>query len=212
MIRIEDDSDDQSDNNDNEDDSDESVISSEEDETPSPVTNSQCRNELNESNKRPGIIIASLNMRGRQKDNNSKMRVATDWIRTNRITILALQETHLTDSALEELNLRYRHLKFLGSGLSTASGGIAFIVNKATGTPEDIRFEQFEKGRLGMLSLRYGSQELNIVNVYMPNHKAPQKEALVKLRRTMKARRTLWILGPKHKLGVSPTEGVGLTY
>ena len=22
----------------------------------------------------------------------------------------------------------------------------------------------------------------------------------------------LWILGPKHKLGVSPTEGVGLTY
>jgi len=23
---------------------------------------------------------------------------------------------------------------------------------------------------------------------------------------------SLWILGPKHKLGVSPTEGVGLTY
>jgi len=166
MIGIEDDSDDQSADNNSEDDSDASVISCEEDETPIPVTNRRCRSQLNETNKKPGIIIASLNMRGRQKDNNSKTRMAADWLCTNQIAILALQETHLTESALEELNLRYRHLKFLGNGLSTSSGGIVFIVNEAAGTPQDIRFEQFEKGRSGMLSLRYGLQELNIVNVY----------------------------------------------
>ena len=77
------------------------------------------------------------------------------------------------------------------SGLSTLSGGITFIINETTGSPQNIHFKTIEKGRSGLLSLKYRPQELNIVNVYMPNHKAPQREALIKLRRTLKAKKDI---------------------
>jgi len=66
------------------------------------------------------------------------------------------------ESSVVDLNERYRHLKFLGSGLSTSSGRIMFIINESAGTPQNIQFEVIEK--------------------------APQREALAKLRRTLRAR------------------------
>ena len=59
------------------------------------------------------------------------------------------------------------------------------VINESAGTLQNIQFEVIEKGRLGILSLQYRAQEMKIVNVYMPNHKAPQREALAKLRRTL---------------------------
>ena len=112
-------------------------------------------------------------------------------MRTNRVAILALQETHQMEDSIEELNKRYKNLKFFGSGLSTSSGGIMFVVSDGNGTQPNIGFEWFEKGRTGMLSLDYGDQKLNIVNVYMPNHKVQQKEALVDLRRSLDMKRDI---------------------
>ena len=89
------------------------------------------------------------------------------------------------ESSVVDLNKRYRHLKFLGSGLSTSSGGIMFIINESAGTPQNIQFKVIEKGRLGILSLQYRAQEMKIINIYRPNHKAPQREVLVKLRRML---------------------------
>ena len=138
-----------------------------------------------EPRPRPGINIASLNMRGRQKGNKDKLKMVIDWQRTNKIAILAIQETHLMEESIKELNDKYRHLKFFGSGLSTSSAGILFIVSDKAGTPQEINFTELEKGRTGVLYLRYGSQILNIVNVYMPNHKTQQKEALINLRQKL---------------------------
>ena len=188
LIGMEDDPDDKSDENESEDKNEETSISSDKDDPPDPVPNHRKRGKANGPKSRPGITIASLNMRGRQKDRKNKMTMVVDWLRTNRIAILAVQETHLMESSLVDLNERYRHLKFLGSGLSTSSGGIMFIINESAGTPQNIQFEVIEKGRSGILSLQYGAQEMKIVNVYMPNHKSPQREALVKLRRTLRAR------------------------
>jgi len=77
-----------------------------------------------------------------------------------------------------------------------------FIINETSGSPQDIHFKTFKKGRLGLLSLKYRPQKLNIVNVHVSNHKAPQREALVKLRRTLKAKKTSrtqgyssWVIG-----------------
>jgi len=61
------------------------------------------------------------------------------------------------ESSVVDLNKRYRHLKFLGSGLSTSSGGIMFIINESAGTPQNIQFKVIEKGRSGILSLQYGA-------------------------------------------------------
>ena len=57
------------------------------------VARTQPRQNPNIPKKRPGIKIASLNMRGRQRDGKDKMRMAIDWMRVNQIMILALQET-----------------------------------------------------------------------------------------------------------------------
>jgi len=188
LIGMEDDPNDKSDKNESEDKNKETSILSDEDDPPDPVPNHRKRGKANRPKSRLGITIASLNMRGRQKDRKNKMTMVVDWLRTNRIAILAVQETHLMESSLVDLNKRYRHLKFLGSGLSTSSGGIMFIINELVGTLQYIQFEVIEKGRSGILSLQYGAQEMKIVNVYMPNHKSPQREALVKLRRMLRAR------------------------
>ena len=120
---------------------------------------------------RPGINVTSLNMRGHQKGNKDKLKMVIDWQHTNKIAILAIQETHLMEESIKELNDKYRHLKFFRSGLSTSSTGILFIISDRAGTPQEINFTEIEKGRSGVLYCRYSSQILNIVNVYMPNHK-----------------------------------------
>ena len=121
-------------------------------------------------------------MRGCLKNNKDRLRMVIDWLHINNIAILALQETHLMEDAITDLNNKYKHLRFLGSRLSTASGGILFIVSNKAGDPLNIQFEVFNKGRTGMLSLEYGHQELNIVNVYLPNNQIQQRELLESLR------------------------------
>ena len=141
---------------------------------------------FNKPKKRPGLKIASLNMRGRQKDGKDKLKMAIDWMRINRISILALQETHLKTDKIDELNEKYRYLKFYGCGSSTSSGGIMFILSENTGKPDDMNYKSFECGRTGMLNLKFGDQSLNAVNVYMPNDRTHQKETLTSLRRALK--------------------------
>ena len=86
---------------------------------------------------------------------------------------------------IRELNMKYRSLKFFGSGLSTSSGGILFILADSAGDPQNTNFIELIKGRSGLLSLEYGSQMINIINIYMPNNKLHQKETLRELRQKM---------------------------
>ena len=134
---------------------------------------------------RPGIKVASLNMRGRLKGNKDKLKMVIDWLRLNKIAILAVQETHLMEDSIRELNLKYRNLKFFGSGLSTSSSGILFILADRAGEPQNTYFTELIKGRSGLLSLEYGTQTINIINIYMPNNKLHQKETLIELRQKM---------------------------
>ena len=162
------------------------IDSSEEENTDETQINPIKSTNRNAPKTRPSFKIASLNMRGRLKENKDKMSMVVDWLRTNNIAILALQETHLMEDTINDLNNKYRNLKFFRSGLTTSSGGILFIVSERTGTPQDINFKVFEKGRSSILSLKYKNQELSIVNVYMPNHKTLQKEALINLTKELR--------------------------
>jgi len=165
-----------------------SSSSSEEDK---PAGGNPHRPRHNTLKKRPGLKIASLNMRGRQKDGKDKMKMVIDWMRMNRIAILALQETHTLNEDLEALNKRFKYVTFYGSGLSTASSGILFLVSDDIGTPTNTEFKNIISGRIGSLKLNYREQTLNIVNIYMPNDKNHQKETLTKLRRLLRADKDL---------------------
>jgi hypothetical protein len=185
---------------------------SDEDDAPEIRTGDPIKLKNNEPRVRPGITIPSLNMRGRQKDNRDKMKMVIGWLHMNRIAILALQETHLMKEAADSLDRRYRNLKFFGSGLPTSSGGILFIVSDNTGSPQNIHFEELIRGRVGLLSLEYGAQVLNIVDVYMLNHKSEQCEALKDLRGKLKRRSNalgteLLVMGDWNKVDRSPQHG-----
>ena len=84
------------------------------------------------------------------------------------------------------MNEKYRYLKFYGCGALTLSGGIMFILSESAGTLDDTKYKSFKCRRTGMLSLKYGDQTLNTVNVYMPNDKTHQREVLTNLRRVLK--------------------------
>ena len=114
------------------------------------------------------------------------MKMVIDWMCVNHISILALQETHIKTEYIEELNEKYRYLKFYGCSTSTSSRGIMFILSESAGTLNDTNYKSFECGRTGMLSLKYGDQTLNTVNIYMPNDKTYQRETLTNLRRALK--------------------------
>ena len=169
------------------DESDDVFLNSEDEADPPEQMNSHPRGPGNNTRKkRPGFKVASLNMRGRQKEGKDKLKMVIDWMQVNNISILALQETHIKTEYVEELNEKYRYLKFYGCGASTSSRGIMFILSESAGTPDDTKYKSFECGRTGMLSLKYGDQTLNTVNVYMPNDKTHQREVLTNLRRALK--------------------------
>ena len=141
----------------------------------------------NKLKKRPGLKIASLNMRGCQKDRKNKMKMVIDWMHMKKILILALQEMHTLNEDIDDLNMKFKQIKIYGSGLSTASRGILFLVSKNIGTPIQTEFKNIINGRIGALKIDYGDQKLNVINIYMPNNKVQQKEMLTNLRRTMRA-------------------------
>ena len=122
-----------------------SSSSSEEDK---PAGGNPYRLRHNTPKKRPGLKIASLNMRGQQKDGKDKMKMVIDWMRMNRIAILALQETHTLNEDLETLNKRFKYVTFYGSGLSTASSGILFLVSDDIGTPTNTEFKNIISRRI----------------------------------------------------------------
>jgi exonuclease III len=160
--------------------------SSDEEDPPETAGRNTNRIRANVPKKRPGLKIASLNMRGRLKDGKDKMRMTIDWMRTNQISILALQETHILTEEIDELNKTFKHIKFYGTGISTASSGILILVNNNTEAPITTEFKNIVNGRIGSLKLDYGDQDLYIINVYMPNNKTQQKETLADLRSTLK--------------------------
>lgn len=189
LIGEEDNSDGHQEDDTSEVDTDTSMLDEEEDREP--MKTSSNKESRNTPKTRPGIQVASLNMRGHQKDSKDKLKMVIDWLWVNWIAILALQETHMTDEALEDLSKRYRNIKFFGSGLPSLSRGSMFIISNRAGSPQSIRYTTFKKGRVGMISLDYRGQELNIVNVYMPNQKPQQREALENLQRDLEEKQDL---------------------
>ena len=71
--------------------SDSDTLTSPSDEEPlSSHTTRPISTKRTEPRPRPGIKVASLNMRGHQKGNKDKLKMVIDWLRLNKITILAV--------------------------------------------------------------------------------------------------------------------------
>ena len=85
----------------------------------------------NEINKKHGIRLASLNVKGRNDRNKkSKWPTVTTLLRKQRILVLGLQETHLDEEEADKVRAMCPKIELISNGSSKSKEGIAFAINK----------------------------------------------------------------------------------
>ncbi|KAI0067539.1 hypothetical protein BV25DRAFT_1766587, partial [Artomyces pyxidatus] len=118
----------------------------------------------------------------------SKWPEIVNLVRTERIGILAIQETHLGDAHLTDIdNLFQKSIVVLNSSdpeRPTSSAGVAFVLNRAITNVEDYKFTVIIPGRAIALTTKWHNDEqLTMLNVYAPNHPNEHQEFWSTIRR-----------------------------
>ncbi|EPQ50506.1 DNase I-like protein, partial [Gloeophyllum trabeum ATCC 11539] len=95
-------------------------------------------------------------------------------MREQRIGILALQETHLSEEYVHDIHKLYGRRLFVINSADpqrpTASAGVAFILNREITNTADIEVVELIPGRaLLLFSTWHKSKKFSILNVYAPN-------------------------------------------
>ena len=136
--------------------------------------------ERNTIKKRANIKIASLNINGaaaptQNMDHIEKWTLINSTIRTERIAILALQETHLDEGRLNDIQRCFgKSFDIFSSSDSEnprGSAGVAFLINKALLAPISVKTHVLKQGRAIMMRIKWSdNNEVTIVNIYAPNN------------------------------------------
>ena len=108
-----------------------------------------------------------------------KWAMINHTIYNKKIAILALQETHLDQQLLEQVNNCFsKKLEIINSKLPDnphASARVAFVVNKALICPKNLTVTEIVPGRALMLKIKWlESCKTSIVNVYVPHNRNEQ--------------------------------------
>lgn len=134
--------------------------------------------------KRANITIASLNLNGaaaptQGMNHIDKWATINSTIRTEKIAILALQETHLDERMLGDITRCFgKNFDIVNSsdpGNPRGSAGVAFVVNKALIAPTKMDTYILRQGRAIMLKIKWSDvDEITIINIYAPNNTREQ--------------------------------------
>jgi exonuclease III len=121
------------------------------------------------------LKIATLNIRGAGSPTTAhKWRELNHRIKTESLSIVALQETHsLSDEKLDELNNKhgYRmHILHSGDPDHPQARGIAVVLNKYTTRWQEAKAKVVIPGRAMRVELPWNEErKLNILAIYAPN-------------------------------------------
>jgi exonuclease III len=149
--------------------------------------------------KRANINIATLNINGATAP-SSNMNLIEKWsminrtIRSNKVAILALQETHLDEERASSIHRCFqKNFDLYYSGVPKnprASAGVVFIINKALIAPEQINVRTLIPGRAIVLSIAWSAvKRISILNIYAPVERQRQPEFWDRIeRRRIRAR------------------------
>jgi hypothetical protein len=128
--------------------------------------------------KKANINIATLNINGataptHNMDLIEKWSMINRTIRENKIAILALQETHLDERRASDINRCFQKSFDLHYSYDLtnprASAGVAFIINKALISPNNVKVVTLIPGRAAVLTLTWSeTQKTTIINIYAP--------------------------------------------
>ena len=125
-------------------------------------------------NTKSHLKISTLNMRGgRLSNSRDKWDMINQMLREERIGILALQETHLTDEDVDSLHCQYHqrlHIIHSGNPTQPNACGVAFVVNKHLVAWREVSHRIIIPGRAILLTTRqYAEKHTSLLNVYAPN-------------------------------------------
>ena len=139
-------------------------------------------------NRKFGITIATLNIKGRNRDNRkSKWPMITTMMRENRILILALQETHLDDNETEIIGQMCPKIEIINNGISKNKEGVAFVINKELANNMTWKHTILMEGRVSRLTIRVEEDRgLDIINVYAPNEDSKKIKFFEELKEMLK--------------------------
>ena len=133
----------------------------------------------NTPKKRANITIASLNLNGaaaptQRMDHIEKWTTINSTLRAEKIAILAVQETHLDEERLEDIDRCFnKSFDVINSSDPTnprGSAGVAFIINKALIAPTSVKTHVLKQGRAIMMRIKWSETEMIILNIYAPNN------------------------------------------
>ena len=132
-----------------------------------------------------------------------KWAMVNRTIYNERIAILALQETHLDQQLLEQIQSCFgKNLEIINSPLPSnprASAGVAIVINKALIRPKDYTISELVPGRAIMIRLKWlESCATSIVNIYAPHTRNDQPgfwASVITNRRTLRLPLPDFVLG-----------------
>jgi exonuclease III len=123
---------------------------------------------------RANIKIASLNIRGRWHNGADKWMHINQIIREQRIGIMALQETHLSESDNNTLNDLFSSRLHIISSIDpshTNAEGVAIVINKNLMSTMNITSTVIIPGRALVASIPWHRNEkITILAIYAPNN------------------------------------------
>lgn len=151
------------------------------------------------SKTRAHIKVATLNMRGfggpRAMQTSEKWWSLNQVVRDERIAILAVQETHLTEERVDALNTLFKAtmkvIACLEEDNPTGARGVAFVLNRRLVNAEDAMLIPVRAGRAAILKVPWTrGKVLQILNVYAPNDMQENAAFWMGLREAVTNRRT----------------------
>jgi ribonuclease HI/exonuclease III len=127
------------------------------------------------------INIATLNMNGLNApssgmDYKGKWSMINQTLNKHKIAILALQETHLDEEALDNIrNCFGRKMQIFHSEDPHAprtTAGVAFVINKSLIRPREVTARELSPGRALYLKVKWLETETTtLINIYAPNNR-----------------------------------------
>ncbi|KAF5341088.1 hypothetical protein D9611_006142 [Ephemerocybe angulata] len=123
---------------------------------------------------RAALRVASLNMNGGNLTSSfHKWSQIQSIVRTSSLSVLALQETHITEQDRVVIENHFRKLKlFVNPDRDSASNrnGVAFVINIDKVRWDEASHTVIEPGRASLLELPWhNAQTVNILTVYAPS-------------------------------------------
>jgi exonuclease III len=144
-------------------------------------------------NTKAAIKLASLNMKGRGETRNigidskkNKWFHVNQMMREQKIGILALQETHMTEELKDSIETTFKRLLILSCSdpESPNSKGVAIVLNRDITNCENVKCTSIIPGRAMAVSIPWHARDvLNILAIYAPNEPTENRDFWIDLKR-----------------------------